>query len=194
MGAVLGIFVLTVMAYGLFFAYDVFTVKRPEFSRSGALFAAGCLLVVIAALVLATTQMTAFPGDALSLISALIALVAFALMIKALFFSLPAGTYSDPQQGRHAYQNGMYALCRHPGVLWYCLFFLFVALALRTSAAFACCAILCAGNIAYMFFQDKWSFPRTFCDYADYQQRVPFFLPTAASFRAAFFSGEGGRA
>lgn len=194
MGAVLGISVLTVVAYGLFFAYDVFTVKRPDFSRSGVLFTVGCLLVVIAALILAVSQVTACPRDAFALIFALMALAAFALMIKALFFSLPAGTYSDPQQGRHAYQGGMYALCRHPGVLWYCMFFLFMALALRTNVAFVCCAILCAGNVAYMFFQDKWSFPRTFCDYGEYQQRVPFFWPTAASFRAAFLSREGGRA
>lgn len=94
-------------------------------------------------------------------------------MIKSLFFSLPSDTYASPEQGRHVYQAGMYALCRHPGVLWYCMFFLFVALTLRMGVAFACCSILCAGNIAYMFFQEKWSFPRTFCDYDVYQQKVP---------------------
>lgn len=58
------------------------------------------------------------------------------------------------------------------------------------------CLLLCAGNVAYMVFQDKWSFPRTFCDYQDYQRNVPFFFPTCQSVRNALSlpSVKGGRA
>lgn len=192
---VLNILTLTVIAYGLFFAYDVLTVKSAQVRGVSVLFYAGCLLVIAAACALVFDQAAFFGFDFIAIASLVCAAASFALMVKALFFSLPSGTYTDPEQGRPTYQKGMYALCRHPGVLWYCLFFLFVALAFRTNAAVACCAILCAGNIAYMVFQDMWSFPRTFCDYAAYRDRVPFFLPTAQSMRAAVSSSaEGGRA
>ncbi len=177
--------VLVLMAYGLFFLYDVFLVKRPQFGKGRVFFYAGCFLVIAASFLLALDQIAVFPRDLVSLVCLGGAGVSFALMLKALFFSLPAGTYSRPTQGRSTYRAGMYALCRHPGVLWYCLFFLFMALAFRSVAAFVSCALLCAGNVAYMLFQDAWSFPRIFCDYADYRRCVPFFIPTANSIRAA---------
>ena len=74
--------------------------------------------------------------------------------------------------------------------------FLFLALAFRSTPASLSCLLLCAGNVAYMVFQDAWSFPRTFCDYRDYQRNVPFFFPTCQSVRNAIssLSVKGGRA
>ena len=40
-------------------------------------------------------------------------------VIYTLFFALPFDeTYVKENQGRKVYTAGMYALCRHPGVLW----------------------------------------------------------------------------
>lgn len=176
---------LVVVAYILFFAHDWLLVSRPSFVRSNLVFALAFLLVVVAAGFFLFSQIALCPWDTLSLISLVMALLFFALTIKSLFFSLPKGTYASPEQGRHVYTQGMYALCRHPGVLWYCLMFVAFALMLRTPESFACCALLCAGNVAYMVFQDCWSFPRTFCDYAGYKTTVPFFIPTPTSIRHA---------
>jgi hypothetical protein len=40
-------------------------------------------------------------------------------------------------------------------------------------------------NLAYAWFQDCVTFPKTFCDYGDYQQKVPFLIPTRDSVRMA---------
>ena len=40
-------------------------------------------------------------------------------------------------------------------------------------------------NLGYALFQDRVTFPKTFCDYLAYREKVPFLLPTADSFRRA---------
>lgn len=196
MAVVFGVFVLTIAAYGLFFAYDILTVRGVGSARLHLLFFAGCAFVVAAFALLLLDQMSMRPVDAFFYVMAALSFICFSLMVKALFFSLPQGTYSSTEQGRSVYQNGMYAFCRHPGVFWYCFGFLFLALAFRSTPASLSCLLLCAGNVAYMVFQDAWSFPRTFCDYRDYQRNVPFFFPTCQSVRNALSlpSVKGGRA
>ena len=196
MAIVFGVFVLTIAAYGLFFAYDILTVRGVGSVRSRLLFFAGCVLVVAAFVLLLVSQMRILAADAFFYVMAALSFICFALMVKALFFSLPRGTYSSAEPGRSVYQGGMYAFCRHPGVFWYCLGFLFLALAFRSAPVSLSCLLLCAGNVAYMFFQDAWSFPRTFCDYRDYQRNVPFFFPTCQSIHSAISSSsvKGGRA
>lgn len=189
MATITQIVLLAVAAYALFFAYDVRTVSSAANARSGLLFAAGCVFVLASLIVIFATQFAACPWDVLSILCLIIALIAAALTIKALFFSLPANTYAAPEQGRPAYTKGMYALCRHPGVLWLCVALVAVAVMLRTPAAVVGCLVLCAGDVAYMLFQDRWSFPRTFCDYEAYKRSTPLILPTAASVRRAFETG-----
>ena len=42
------------------------------------------------------------------------------LLIYTLFFALPfEETYCEENKLRAAYTEGMYGLCRHPGVLWF---------------------------------------------------------------------------
>ena len=176
----------------MFFAYDVVTVKRPQQGRSYLLFAAACLLNTAAAAVLLASQIPGFAWDAIAIIFCVLAAISCALMIWALFFALPKDTYADPQQGRSVCDWGMYALCRHPGVLWYCVMFLCLGIAFRTASATIASTALCAGNIAYMVFQDLWSFPRVFGNYDEYRKHVPFFLPTASSFSRALADVTGG--
>ncbi len=43
-----------------------------------------------------------------------------ALLIYTLFFALPfEETYCEENKLRAAYTEGVYGLCRHPGVLWF---------------------------------------------------------------------------
>lgn len=112
--------------------------------------------------------------------------ICFAALIYCLFFALPfQETYAQCDQGRHVYSGGVYALCRHPGIL--CFFGMYLCLGLAAMPG----GMLCRGmlysalNLLYAFFQDRITFPKTFCDYADYQKKVPFLIPTRASIRMA---------
>ena len=40
-------------------------------------------------------------------------------------------------------------------------------------------------NLCYAWFQDRITFPKTFCDYEAYRSYVPFLIPTPASIRRA---------
>lgn len=105
------------------------------------------------------------------------------LLLWALFFSFPPkdAYIEDPRQ-RLACTHGMYALCRHPGVLWLGLMYGCLVPGLSFSPALA---LLWSGlNIALAFVEDKWIFPRIFSNYRAYQQDTPFLIPTVGSLRA----------
>lgn len=114
------------------------------------------------------------------------ALICFALLIYCLFFALPfQETYAQQNTGRRVYRGGAYALCRHPGILCFFGTYLLLGLAAlpeRTIRNFLIFSLL---NLAYAWFQDWVTFPKTFCDYADYRKQVPFLIPTKNSIAMA---------
>jgi protein-S-isoprenylcysteine O-methyltransferase Ste14 len=83
----------------------------------------------------------------------------------------------------------VYALCRHPGVI--CLFamYLFLGLAALPTPLLGCGMVFSLLNVLYALFQDRVTFPKTFCDYEAYRKTVPFLLPTRASIRRAVQTG-----
>lgn len=105
------------------------------------------------------------------------------LLLYTLFFALPFEETYVSQNGCKTYDRGMYALCRHPGVLWFtgcyaCLWLAFGGMLLLYMAV-----LYCSLNILYVILQDVVTFPRVFTDYALYKQRVPFLIPTLQSIR-----------
>ena len=177
---------LGILGFALYLLYDIdsFTgLWRPL--RWG--FAAGTLLIAASTLLqlYSAWQQGAFslPGDALLL---LLGCLAFAGLIYCLFFALPfTDTYTAPKQGRHVYSGGVYALCRHPGVLCFFAMYLFWGLAALPGNFLLCGMVFSLLNLSYAWFQDRVTFPKTFCDYPAYRETVPFLFPTPASFRRA---------
>lgn len=105
------------------------------------------------------------------------------LLIWSLFFSFPASqAYVESSRQRAACTDGMYALCRHPGVLWFWLMYG----CLIPAVGFPAEVSLLYGlmNTLLAWAEDKWIFPILFFNYQDYKTRTPFLIPTAGSFRA----------
>ncbi len=112
------------------------------------------------------------------------ALLFLGLLIYTLFFALPfQETYVDQTAGAKTYDKGMYALCRHPGVLWFTGFYCCLWLALGGAALFWLAFWYSLFNIGYVLVQDYYTFPRIFTDYAQYKQQVPFLLPNVKSLK-----------
>ena len=106
------------------------------------------------------------------------------LLIYTLFFALPfQETYVDQTAGAKTYDKGMYALCRHPGVLWFTGFYCCLWLALGGAALFWLAFWYSLFNVGYVLVQDYYTFPRIFTDYAQYKRQVPFLLPNVKSFK-----------
>ena len=155
---------------------------------AGALFPLGCLLLAGATAVLAGRRLGqgGLPLGA-AVVWLLLAAAALALLIHTLFFALPAaGSGALPPCGhlRPLADRGVYALCRHPGVLWLGLFYGCLWAALGGADLGRACLLYTGLDVLYALWQDRRVFPRTIAGYGGYQGRTPFLIPTLQSMRA----------
>lgn len=119
-----------------------------------------------------------------------IAIAFLALLMYSLFFALPPkNTYIDGKP--KLCTSGMYALCRHPGVLWLILMYAAVFCALPSNLTLAGGVLFSVLDVIYAVFQDLWTFPRLFPEYGEYRRCVPFLLPTPKSIKTALFGNRG---
>ena len=172
--------------FSLYLLYDIDSFT-PLWKPLRWGFAVGTLLIAAATVMqlYAALSEEAFcgVGDILLLLAGVLALAA---LVYCLFFALPFdATYANPEQGRWTYTFGVYALCRHPGILCFFAMFLFWGLAALPTDFLWFGMSLSLLNLGYALFQDRVTFPKTFCDYYDYREKVPFLFPTAASFLRA---------
>ena len=170
----------------LYLLYDVNSFKYRLRLLHGA-FALGTLLVGAATALdlLEAWRLGAFsgPGDAALLLAAGACLAA---LVYSLFFALPfQETYRQQEQGRHVYDGGVYALCRHPGILCFFGLYLCLGLAALPGGLLAHGLVFSLLDLAYAGFQDRVTFPKTFCDYEAYRKKAPFMIPTGDSIRRA---------
>jgi protein-S-isoprenylcysteine O-methyltransferase Ste14 len=106
------------------------------------------------------------------------ALISFLLMFYTLFFSLPfTETYIKLNKNNNVVDTGMYSLCRHPGVLWFAFFFLFLWLASGKTIMMWAGIIWTGLNILLVYIEDTIIFPKELIGYNEYKKRVPFILP-----------------
>lgn len=181
----------TCLAFVLYAVYDVNSVLwKSRFFRG--FFALGTGLLAVSTIGCFVSQwefclMRRQPAFALGLLPGG---AGFFLMIRSLFFSLPFDeTYRHPRQKPPVCDSGMYALCRHPGVLWLCLMYFGLALSWGGCLCVWQSAITGFLDILYGIFQDRWTFPRTFSNYSDYQKSTPFLIPNGKSVKTAIETG-----
>ena len=164
-------FILGSAGFLLYFIYDINSIKKkntffPKF------FAWGTVLVVLSLVM----ELWLSWGQCQHRIGRIIgfgtgALCFLALLIYTLFFALPfEETYCEENKLRAAYTEGVYGLCRHPGVLWFagaylCMWGMFGGW--RQGIYFL---LMIFWNYLYIIFQDLWTFPQTFFNYREYQK------------------------
>lgn len=171
---------LGVVAFALFFLSDYNDWRLSARWLKPCFPLGGLLLVFGTALDARGTAMTA--GWLRGLFFALAALF-LGLLIHTLFFALPvAASYARPGEKRPACTTGVYALCRHPGVLWFAG--LYVCLVPATGLPLWEAAVFSALNVALVVFEDRCVFPARLEGYGAYQAATPFLLPNRASIRA----------
>jgi protein-S-isoprenylcysteine O-methyltransferase Ste14 len=153
---------------------------RRRFLKPAFLTGAALLVVSTAGSIWEHLPETLGPLQILSLAGALLFT---ALTVWALFFSFPPKeAYVEETRERKVYTGGMYALCRHPGILWFC--FLYGCLIPGAGFPPILALTYCLLNILLGWVEDKWIFPRLFSDYDAYRRSTPFLIPTARSLRA----------
>jgi len=108
------------------------------------------------------------------------------MLIYSLFGALPfSNTYLNGAARRKVYDRGIYALCRHPGVLWFTLFYLSYWMIFSSSVLLWAGISFSLGNLLYAILQDLFFFPQIFANYNEYKESTPFLIPTRSSIRRA---------
>ena len=113
----------------------------------------------------------------------ILAILFLGLLIYTLFFALPFEETYVKQDAHRTYDKKMYALCRHPGVLWFAGFYFCLWLALGSKSLLVKAGWFSFLNFCYIVLQDFYTFPKVFSDYADYRKRVPFLIPNGKSLK-----------
>ena len=84
---------------------------------------------------------------------------------------------------RNAYTDGVYALCRHPAVLWFTGLYFSLWLMVLTTEAVITFLIYILMDILYIILQERFIFFKTFKNYSEYQMNTPFLIPTINSIK-----------
>lgn len=176
-----------------YFLYDInsITWKNKPLQR---FFLIGSLLVAFSSVGIVAAGRNGMQHQPLrTMILAGLAVLFFVGLIYTLFFALPfQETYVEENHERKTYTEGMYALCRHPGVLWFAFFYLALVGMIGMRRESFDCFLLIGWNLLYVILQDCVIFPKTFSDYEEYQKTTPFLIPNRRSIRrcAKFFRKE----
>lgn len=169
-----------ILGFLLFFLYDINGIKwQRKFLHT--LFLFGCFLIGVTTV---AAILQNWEPSRISWEAAVLAVFFFGMLINTLFFALPfSDTYIKTEKTSQLCKTGVYALCRHPGVLWFIAFYVFLYFTFPSGDLAVLSITLCICNILYILFQDMWSFPKIFYDYDTYRQETPFLIPCADSVR-----------
>lgn len=107
------------------------------------------------------------------------------LLLRSLFGSFSVKeAYVEQQSGRRVCDRGLYAMCRHPGVIFFAGLYACLHFALSIPVSHMLLYIIL--NLLLAAFEDSVVFPEVLEGYAEYKTRVPFIIPTIQSLKNAF--------
>lgn len=178
------------ISFILFMFYDLEqagAVSHRFHKMTKYFFTIGSVLLVLATVGL-LWKMNLFTAewDGKCIIFLILSVVFLGLLIYTLFVALPFAETYVVQEAHKTYDKKMYALCRHPGVLWFAGFYFCLWLAFGTKPLLVMAVWFSFLNFCYIILQDYYTFPKVFSDYEDYKKRVPFLIPDGKSLKRCF--------
>lgn len=174
--------ILGTVGFLFYFLYDINSIRWKN-SLMQKFFAIGSIFVVVStAWVLWESLRGKIAHPAVCVVLGIFSLGFLGILIYTLFFALPFDeTYLKENKERLAYMDGIYSLCRHPGVLWFAgAYFCFWGMTGELNKGIYFVGMI-FWNYLYILFQDYWVFPLTFTNYGEYKKNTPFLLPNKKS-------------
>lgn len=175
------------LSFLIFIVYDINQIKM-NLIWIKPFFIVGCILLFSA-----TVMMIVEPFESDQSVSTYVmvlfvglACISLFLLIYTLFFAIPFYEAYVKGSKQHLCTEGMYSLCRHPGVLFFGFFYMFLSIGLGKPFIMIAGLVFTGMNIFYVYLQDKYFFPRTFREYERYQQHTNFILPSRQSIKKCF--------
>ena len=180
---------ITIGVFSLYIIYDInsVTIKNRWLDK---LFFIASIIFVLTNIVLAIDLHDRIVYSDLTFGLIIGALVFLSLLVYTLFFALPFNeTYVSFDQAK-TIRSGMYGLSRHIGVLWFILMYACLVFVFNDATFTIFAAIASLMNLIYVVIQDNYTFIKTFNDYKEYKQEVPFLIPSYKSIKRAILKGE----
>ena len=177
--------IIVIVSFLLMALSDALKMRGRDKAGKG-LFAAGVLLLATGMVLSAVTGKRFHVSPPLRVLLITLAALGAWGEYSSLFGALPVkDTYIGADPVQKLVDNGLYAMCRHPGVIFFTLMSVSLALGLGSVRLLLNSLLAALLNLLYVFFQDQVIFPSTIPGYSNYRQRVPFLLPTAQSIARA---------
>lgn len=168
-----------VLSFGVMALADWLDIVKKS-SVAGAVFAGACLMLAVASVgLLVDSGVGSSPVAPVFWCGA-------GVMLAVLVYTVFVAVRSDKpwQDGlRPLADTGVYALCRHPGVLWLAGMYFFVWCACGGAAWLAAFLLFSGADALYVLWQDRVIFPASIQNYKEYQNNTPFLIPNTASIR-----------
>jgi len=174
---------IVVGAIGFLFAYIFDWASLKKFWRTKQIVGLlAVVLIVYATIMVCITPIKIdLPGFVLPL-GIIILLIAAFLLIYSLFIEIPfRATYTKRGSSNQLITSGTYALVRHPGILWFTLFYLGLTLLFPSTTIIIATIVWIIMDVIYVVLQDKLFFPKMFTEYGSYQKLTPFLIPNKRS-------------
>ena len=183
------IYSVLLASYALFFMADILNLRRrekwllsPIIFIIGALGFISCFSHLLFRGVVNDTLVISGPA-----IGGLI--FSMGLLLLCLFPSVTHSVPERPGSGlKPLISTGMYALCRHPGVIAMGLCCVCLYLLCPTASMGMLCILDMVLDLIYVKWQDVYIFPFTISDYEGYKKTTPFLIPTIGSISRFFNS------
>ena len=162
--------------YVLFLLFDLNKIRWH--CRLGNLLfpAGGVLLGLSVGLCILSSVKDGFTLTLWGAVSMFFALISLLTTVYALFFALPANTYSTSGE-LTVVATGLYGLCRHPACWPYACIFLFLYIAFGGKMLLWAMFLYPGCNLLYVWLQDRYIFPAYIKGYEQYRSEVPFLIP-----------------
>lgn len=171
------------IAFIFLFLFDIYTLKNVYMKKRifGVL---GLGLFTYSSVMVTITSEKIHIPMPLQIIAFILWIAAFALLVYSLFLELPfVKTYGKSQHSNELVDTGTYALCRHPGVLWFGLMFFFFFFATGAKLLIPAGIIWTSIDVFHVYLQEKLFFPKMFPRYKSYMRDVPMLIPTGKSIK-----------
>ncbi len=166
--------ILGIVAFALFVLGDV----NDAYIKSRALKPCFALGIVL----LAAATACRMDISRAKIVWFVLAAIFLSYLLKSLFGSFSnSEAYSDLPENREVSDTGLYALCRHPGVLFFSG--LYICLHFGVCLPWLDTLLYIGLNFVLVILEDTVFFPRFLEGYEQYKENVPFLIPTKESIK-----------
>jgi len=170
-------------AFLFLFLFDFYTL-REEGIKKKIFGLIGISLLIYSSIMLAIVSPRLSIPISIKLSAGLAWFLSLCLLIYSLFLELPfVKTYGKKEHSNKLVDTGTYALCRHPGVLWFGLMFLFFFLLTGAKLILLAGIIWTGLDVLHVYIQEKLFFPKMFPEYSLYMKETPMLIPTVYSIK-----------